>query len=157
MITAATAGRGAEMAVSKRALQATLHAIIHIADSCEYSYTLSILIDGRAQVLFCQHSFSNYFQFGNKQIIRTHFPQGKSGSDHIGLVPPRDWWQQHVTGMLHLDGFDPGRHQKKPARWAGFSACQKSTIYTKNGIAHCRGLQICSPAILCTKWHRQRR
>ena len=109
------------MAVSKRALQATLHAIIHIANSQKYSNTLSILIDGRAEVLFCQHSFSKYFQFGNKQIIRTHFPQGKSGSDHIGLVPPRDWWQQHVTGMLHSDGLDPGqRHQKKPARWAGF-------------------------------------
>ena len=24
---------------------------------------------------------------GNKQIIRTHFPRGKSGSDYIGLVP----------------------------------------------------------------------
>ena len=183
MITAAIAGRGAEMAVSKRALQATLHAIIHIANSQKYSNTLSILIDGRAEVLFCQHSFSKYFQFGNKQIIRTHFPRGKSGSDYIGLVPPSSrrqaachrhaafrWvrsraapkeaslsgWlllisslytdrdrfaflpvgqkllccrrpaggKQHATGMLLSDGFDPGRHQKKPARWAGFFWCR---------------------------------
>ena len=57
-----------------------------------------------------------------------HFADGKNYGSHQFL----NWWQQHATGMLHLDGFESHHpyQTKKPRPYGlGFGLAVLNLMY----------------------------